>query len=144
MANQIQKIQSTFKYAMENRPKIGGFPFLAECMRQSGVSYNIWSLPSAQSIYVMDEGSVVQQGNPLVSGLVDIAVFDQESLVKAIRKDQIGESTFDEFLKSCWEAGVVRYVVDFEKRMVSYFGVNEESYEEEYGGVEIGVVSSLQ
>ena len=138
MNNQIEKLQNAQKYAMANRPSIGGFPFLAECMRRAGVNQNVWSLPSAQSIYVMDEGSVVQQGTPLISGMENIAPFDKDALIKAIRTDQKGESTFPDFLMNSWKAGVVRYVADFSKRTVTYYGVNDESYVEEYPAVEIG------
>lgn len=126
---------------MANRPKVGGFPFLAECMRQAGVKQNIWSLPAAQSTYLFDEGAVVQQGMPLVSGMVEVPVFDEAALVAAIRTDQRGESAFPEFLMSTWNAGVVRYVADFDARVVIYYGANDEAYEESYPAVEVGNIA---
>ena len=36
-----------------------------------------------------------------------------------------------------WQAGVVRYVVDFTGRRVTYFGCNSESYVEAYPEVAI-------
>ena len=50
-----ERLQSAMMYAMDNRPKVGGFPFLAECLKKAGVQNNIWSLPSTQSIYIMDD-----------------------------------------------------------------------------------------
>jgi uncharacterized protein YbcV (DUF1398 family) len=41
-------------------------------------------------------------------------------LVRALREDQAGHTTFPQFLEAAWRAGVVRYDVDFEARTVSY------------------------
>jgi uncharacterized protein YbcV (DUF1398 family) len=78
------------------------------------------------------------QGAPLVSGCADVPAFDREALITALRIDQAGESTFPEFLRASWRAGVVRYDVDFAARTVAYFGCNGEEYIEAYAGVEIG------
>jgi len=40
--------------AMTIRPKVGGFPVLAEVLKRAGVKRNYWTLPSCQSIFVMD------------------------------------------------------------------------------------------
>jgi uncharacterized protein YbcV (DUF1398 family) len=83
------------------------------------------------------DGPVVMQGQPLVSGMADIPAFDREGLITALRTDQAGESTFPEFLAASWRSGVVRYEVDFGKRIVSYYGCNGEKYVEAYPAVEI-------
>jgi uncharacterized protein YbcV (DUF1398 family) len=105
---------------MAIRPKVGGFPYLAETLRRAGVTRNTGSLPACQSIFLTNDGPVVMQGDPLVSGLSDIPAFDREGLIKALRTDQAGESTFPEFLAASWRAGVVRYDVDFAARTVAY------------------------
>lgn len=125
------------KYGMSIRPKVGGFPVLAEVLRQAGVQMNRWSLPSCQAFYVMNGGSVVQQGTPLVTGVHDVPKFDRDALVDVLRTDQAGKSTFPEFLQSTWRAGVIGYDVDFIGRKVTYFGVAGESYLEEYPAVEL-------
>ena len=136
--NQItDKLTEAQKYAISIRPKIGGFPVLAEVLRKSGVQLNRWSLPSCQSIFLMKEGAVVQQGTPLVTGTHEIPNFDREALIKAIRADQEGRSTFSDFLLSAWKAGVVGYDVDFTGRKVIYYGANGDSYLEEYPAVEV-------
>ena len=137
MAKLTEKLSEAQKYAMSIRPRVGGFPVLAEVLRQAGVQMNRWSLPSGQSVYVMKEGAVVQQGTPLVLGLNEIPKFDREALITALRKDQEGKSTFPEFLQSAWRAGVVGYDVDFIGRKVTYYGVGGESYLEEYPAVEL-------
>ncbi len=136
MTNQ-QKLDQALQFAFSQRPEVGGFPFLAECLRQAGVKKNVWSLPSAQSMYVMDGESLVQQGTPLVTGLVEVPKFNKESLIAALRTDQSGNSTFPEFLMASWQAGVVEYVVDFTLRTVIYRGVHGESYEESYDAVSV-------
>jgi len=82
------------KRAMAGRPKVGGFPYLAETLRLAGVKRNLWSLPACQSLYLTKEGPVVSQGAPLISGMADVPAFDREALIRALRTDQKGGSTF--------------------------------------------------
>ena len=77
------------------------------------------------------------QGAPLVSGAVDVPAFDEAALIKALRVDQAGESTFPEFLNASWRAGVVRYDVDLEAHTVAYQGCNGEEYKEHYPAVTV-------
>ena len=133
----IENIQAAQKRAMAIRPKVGGFPVLAEVLRQAGAKRNLWYLPSTQCIFLTDLGPVVMQGTPLVTGIADIPAFDRDALIRALRVDQTGQSTFPEFLKATWEAGVVRYDVDFNARNVTYYGCNEESYVEAYPEVKL-------
>lgn len=137
MSKAIENLSAAFQHAMNIRPKAGGFPYLAEVLRAAGVTKNIWSLPSCQSVYLTKEGPAVMQGTPLVSGLIDIPKFNQESLIKALRIDQAGESTFPQFLESTWKAGVTGYEVDFNQRKVAYYGCNGETYIEDYPAVQI-------
>lgn len=137
MSKAVENLLKAQQFAMSIRPKVGGFPYLAEALRKAGVVQNIWNLPSCQSIYLTQFGSVVSQGTPLLNMTVEIPPFDREALIKALRIDQAGQGSFPEFLKASWEAGVVSYVVDFEKRLVSYYGVLGESYTENYPTVEI-------
>lgn len=137
MSPNVEKLMSTIQYAMKIRPKVGGFPYLAEALRASGVIKNTWSLPSCQSVYVTAEGNIVMQGTPLVSGPHDVPKFNQEALIHALRKDQAGNSTFPEFLESAWKAGVVGYEVDFANRNVVYCGCLGEKYVESYPEVKL-------
>ena len=89
------------------------------------------------TVYVMDEGSVVQQGTPLVTGAHEVPAFDRAALIAAIRADQEGRGTFPEFLQASWRAGVVAYDVDFGGRKVTYHGATRECYTEEYPAVAI-------
>lgn len=132
-----EKLTEAQRYAMSIRPKVRGFPVLAEVLRQAGVQTNRWFLPACEAIYLMKEGSVVQQGTPLVTGTHEIPEFDREALIYALRADQEGRSTFPEFLQAAWEAGVVGYDVDFTGRKVIYYGAYGESYLEEYPAVEV-------
>jgi len=117
---------------MALRPKVGGFPYLAETLRQAGVTRNLWFLPACQSLYLTEEGPVLTLGMPLISGTVDVPPFNREALIAALRTDQAGNSTFPEFLASCWRAGVVRYDVDFAARTVAYYGCQAQEYIEDY------------
>jgi uncharacterized protein YbcV (DUF1398 family) len=137
MSDAIANLQSAQQRAMAGRPKSGGFPYLAETLRRAGVARNTWFLPACESLYLTQQGPVVVQGTPLVSGAVDVPRFDREALIAALRRDQRGEGTFAEFLASTWRAGVIRYEVDFAQRSVSYYGCEGESYIELYPAVDL-------
>jgi uncharacterized protein YbcV (DUF1398 family) len=137
MSKAIENLQAAQKRAMATRPKVGGFPYLAETLRLAGVTRNYWFLPACESLYLTNAGPVVTQGTPLVSDTADVPSFNREALITALRIDQAGNSTFLEFLAATWRAGVVRYDVDFAARTVAYYGCNGEEYIESYPAVEI-------
>jgi len=137
MSKAIENLQVAQKRAMAGRPKVGGFPYLAETLRRAGVTRNLWFLPACESLYLTKDGPVVIQGTPLVSGIADVPAFNQEALITALRTDQAGNSTFPEFIWASWRAGVVRYDVDFAARTVAYYGSNGEEYIEAYPAAEV-------
>jgi uncharacterized protein YbcV (DUF1398 family) len=138
MSKALDNLQAAQRRAMAGRPKVGGFPYLAETLRRAGVTRNLWVLPACQSLYLTKHGPVVTQGTPLVDGTVDVPPFDRVALITALRTDQAGKSTFPEFLAASWRAGVVRYDVDFKARTVAYYGSAGEEYIEDYPNVEVG------
>ena len=62
----------------------------------------------------------------LLSGIVDVARFDREELIAALRIDQAGKG-FHEFLPE-----IVRYDVDFTTRTCTYYGCEDEHSIESY------------
>lgn len=134
-----EKITSAYKWAIANRPKVNGFPYLAEALRQAGVLRYVVTLPSCQTLYFTKEGPVVSQSEVLLTGLSDVPTFDQDAFVSVLRKSQAGETTFPEFLKGTWEAGVIHYEANLVSRKVSYYGADGESYIEDYPAVEIKI-----
>jgi uncharacterized protein YbcV (DUF1398 family) len=137
MSDAIAHLQAAQAQAMAVRPREGGFPYLAETLKRAGVTRNVWQLPACQSLYLTDRGAVLQQGTPLVSGVADVPSFDQPALIRALRADQAGESSFPAFLLASWNAGVVRYEVDLLERHVTYYGCNDEFYVEHYPAVSL-------
>jgi len=137
MSKAIERLQAAQARGMSVRPKVGGFPYLAEALRQGGVTKNEWVLPACQSLYVTTDGPVLSTGTPLTSGTSDIPPFDRDGVVRALREDQAGRSTFPQFLESAWRAGVVRYEVDFLARQVTYSGALGEEYVEAYASVDL-------
>jgi uncharacterized protein YbcV (DUF1398 family) len=73
----------------------------------------------------------------LLSGTADVPALDRDALIRALRTDQAGESTFPEFLMASWQAGVIRYDVDFNARTVIYYGCNDEEYVEAYPAADL-------
>lgn len=59
MSKAIDNLQAAQKQAMAIRPKVGGFPYLAEALRRAGITRNTWCLPACQSIYLTNNGPVV-------------------------------------------------------------------------------------
>lgn len=137
MSKAVANLEAALKRAMAIRPQTGGFPYLAETLRRAGVNRNVWFLPACQSLFLTDDGPVVMQGTPLVTGTMDVPPFNREGLIAALRTDQAGQSTFPEFLVASWQAGVVRYEVDFTARTVSYYSSSDEEYVEVYPAVEL-------
>ena len=136
----ITKIQEAMQKASLIRPKVGGFPYLAEALRQAGVLKNIWTLPTAQSLFITKTGTALFPNQALVTEATEVVNFDEEALIKVLRADQAGESSFAEFLQGSWLAGVTGYEVDFEQRQVTYYGYKQgqkASYIEEYPQVSI-------
>jgi uncharacterized protein YbcV (DUF1398 family) len=77
------------------------------------------------------------EGVPLITGMSEVPSFNRDALIAALRTDQAGNSTFPEFLMASWEAGVVKYDLDFAARTCTYFGVNGEKYIESHPAVEV-------
>src|ERR1700722_5286605 len=96
MSAATDNLQAAFERAAAIRPKVAGFPYLAETLRRAGVTRNLWFLPACESLYLTEHGPVVTQGTPLVTGTVDVPPFDREALIAALRTDQAGKSTFPE------------------------------------------------
>lgn len=138
MSKAIENLRAAQERAMAGRPRVGGFPYLAETLRRAGVTRNLWYLPACESLYLTEDGPVVTLGTPLSSGTVDVPTFNREALIAALRTDQSGKSTFPDFLAASWRAGVVRYDVDLVARNVSYYGCHGEEYVEDYPEVEVG------
>lgn len=137
MNTALTNLQAAFAHAAAIRPKVGGFPYLAETLRRAGVTRCRMAVPSNSMLYLTDAGPVAVQGEPLVTGMVDIAPFDRSGLITALRADQAGETTFPEFVRGCWKAGVVWYDVDLDARTCTYYGAEGDSYTETYPAVEI-------
>ena len=137
MSKAIDNLQAAQARAMSGRPKVGGFPYLAETLRRAGVTRNLWFLPACQSLYLTREGPVAVLGAPLTTGPADVPGFDREALIRALREDQAGRTTFPQFLEASWRAGIVRYEVDFAARTVTYWGCLGEEYVEAYPAVDV-------
>ena len=144
-----KRLQTAMQQAAAKRPAVNGFPYFAEGLRQhAGMTKNIWYLPSCQSVhYIKRELSdsddtddllvVVMQNKPLITGMMEVPPMRRGLLVEAIDKDKAGGS-FPDFLKATWEAGIIRYEVDFVARTVKYYGSHpSDVYEETYPHVKL-------
>ena len=94
MSTAIEKLKAAQLRAMAGRPKVGGFPYLAETLRRAGVTRNLWYLPACQSLYLTEDGPVVSIGTPLVSGTADSTV---RHLSPRCEPTKPGEARFQNF-----------------------------------------------
>jgi uncharacterized protein YbcV (DUF1398 family) len=134
-----EKIANAYQWAVANRPKVNGYPYLAEALKQAGVLRYVYHLPSCQCIYFTQYGNVASQSEALTAGMSEVPKFDQKAFIKVLRQSQMGDITFLDFLKGSWEAGVISYDADLSARKVSYYGANGESYVEDYPAVEVRI-----
>ncbi|MEU8828119.1 DUF1398 family protein [Streptomyces sp. NPDC048636] len=137
MSRAISAVHAAQERGAAIRPKVGGFPYLAESLRRAGVVRCRMAVPSNAMLYLTDAGNVAVQGEPLITGTADVPRFDRDALIAALRADQAGETTFPEFVQGCWSAGVVWYDVDLPGRQCVYYGAEGESYTEDYVAVTI-------
>ena len=137
MSTITNTIQTAQRRAAEIRPAVGGFPVLAEVLRQAGIHRSEWTLPAGQTVYVTDAGAVVEPATPLISAISEVPAFDRGAVIDALRADQAGHSTFPEFLTAIWSAGVTGFVVDLDGRTVTYRGIDDSTYVQTYPAVEI-------
>lgn len=138
MSEAIENLQAAQKRAMAIRPKAGGFPLPGRDATARGSHKKCLVTPGVPEPVPDQRCAGRHTGAPLVSGTTDIPPFNCESLIKALRTDQAGESTFPEFLAASWRAGVIRYDVNFAARTVTYYGCNGEEYTEAYPAVDLG------
>ncbi|MGW4686662.1 DUF1398 family protein [Streptomyces sp. NPDC004244] len=131
----ITRLQAAMERGAAVRPKVGGFPYLAESLRRAGVTHCRMAVPANAFLYLTEHGDVVVQGEPLVTGFAVAPPFDRSELVAALRADQAGRTTFPEFVRGCWEAGIVWYEVDTAARTCTYHGAGGDSYTEDYPAV---------
>ncbi|MDB1717979.1 DUF1398 family protein [Enterococcus entomosocium] len=131
------RLKNAMSRSLRVQPQIGSFPYLAECLRLEGFSKNTWYLPSGDSFYFSKEDSLVIPGKSLIEQVSSCPSFSKEKLIKALRADQVGQTTFEEFLMETWKSGIVKYEVNFIEREVIYFGANGEEYKEAYPEVTI-------
>ena len=137
MSTLTDTVQNARRRAAEIRPEVGGFPVIAEVLRQAGIHRNEWTLPAGQSVYLTDTGAVVEPASSLVSVMSEVPAFDRDAVIDAIRADQAGHTTFPEFLAAIWTAGVTGYVADLDRRTVTYSGIDNTTYVESYPAVAI-------
>ncbi|MEW2434030.1 DUF1398 family protein [Streptomyces caniferus] len=137
MSTTTDTVAAALERGASLRPETGGFPYLAEALRQAGVTRYHHTVSSATNLFLTGTGPVIDQAPPLCDGMTDVAPFDPEAVVAALRADQAGKSTYHEFTQALWAAGVVDYTVDLTERNCTYRGATGEAYVENYPHVDI-------
>ena len=137
MSELIDTVTAATAFGAAVRPKVGGFPYLAEAMRQAGITRNYFDVPSMSMVFVTAKGAVLRPGALLHTDPVVVPPFDKAALIAALRADQRGETTFPQFVEASFSAGIIRYEVDTTERTCTYYGCFGETYVEQYDAVEL-------
>ncbi|MFJ6728478.1 DUF1398 family protein [Streptomyces sp. NPDC091281] len=137
MSTAILNLRAAYERAAAVRPPVGGFPYLAEALRQARVTGYRVTVPSMTTVYASPDGAVTVLGDPLITGTADVPPYDEARFVASLRASQAGGTTYPEFVRGCWEAGVVSYDVDLAARTCTYHGADGDNYTEVYPAVEI-------
>jgi uncharacterized protein YbcV (DUF1398 family) len=125
------------------RPRVGGFPYLAEALRQAGIERHRYVVPAGLGVFSSGVGTAVQQSIPIVSGVESTARWDVSALVAALRADQAGRTSFPRFAEACWEAGVLEFEVDLIARTCTYRGSGaDDVLVEHYSAVDLPAVTT--
>lgn len=131
----VESVAAAQARGAARRPAVGGFPFLAESLREAGVTHIVVTVPSWTTVLTTSAGSVIQQGTPMVQGASAVPLFDQAAFVEGLRADQEGRITFPQWMERTWQAGVVWYEVDLEAHTCTYRSPGGDSYVEDYPAV---------
>ncbi|MDU4037198.1 MAG: DUF1398 domain-containing protein, partial [Lactococcus lactis] len=70
--NAIELVEGAMKKAETISPKVGGFPYLAECLREAGVLKNVWTLPAGQSTFWTVAGVISLTNAPMLTGFQEV------------------------------------------------------------------------
>lgn len=133
----IEQIRMAQQRGAARRPAVRGFPYLAESLRRAEVTRIAVTVPSRTMVLTTPRGSVVQQGDPMFDGSVEVPPFDRDAFVAALRAEQEGRITYPEWLTATWHAGVTWYGVDLERHTCTYRSPDGDSYVEEYAAVDL-------
>lgn len=136
MADPIDVLTVALDRAARVRPAVGGFPYLAEVLRDSGFEHVHCDVAGGTMLYRGPVGAVVTRVPAQAAATVAVPRWDETALVAAIRADQRGERSFPEFLAGCWSAGVTGYDVDLAGRTCTYRSADPgRRYVEQYPAV---------
>lgn len=138
LSEAISLLESALREGAARRPAVEGFPHFAEVLRRNGVRAFTYWLPAMLCVYDTERGPVVSQDTPLHTGMHDVAPFDEAALIRALRADQAGQTTFEEFAAASWRAGVIHFEVNLQDRTCTYVGIDNQSYVEHYPAVLVG------
>lgn len=117
------------------RPDSNGFPYLMASLRDAGVTRIEVTVPSWTTVLTTADGSIVQQGTPIVDGTEEVPAFDRDAFLAALSANQIGENSFPEWMRLTWGAGVVWYSVDVAAHTCTYRSPAGDTYVEEYDDI---------
>src|ERR1700761_515169 len=95
--NLVETVAQAQRRGAAARPRINGFPYYAEALREAGITAVETSVATGGSIYHLPDGAVAQPSDPAAGPVSPVPEWDEKALIAAIRADQAGQTTFPEF-----------------------------------------------
>jgi uncharacterized protein YbcV (DUF1398 family) len=106
------------------------YPKIFNALKDAGVESYDADVASHEIIYRGHGETCVEASPHAANHLAISALFDQDGVQRAIRRNQNKQSNFAQFLSDIAQAGVQRYRVDMNARTVTYIGIRAEEYVE--------------
>ena len=106
----------------EEKAAGSSYAYFVQCLQEVGILYYDVSLTSGTKTYFFKsaERIVLHDFEPVICS----ETFNEQAVVRALRRTQSGETTYHQFLAEIGDAGVHSYVADLESRTVIYAGHN--------------------
>jgi hypothetical protein len=122
---------------MAIRPKVGGFPYLAETLRLAGVTRKPLVSARVPELIVDRVWAGSDGWSPLGVRYRGCAGFQSRRADCGASDRRAGTARSPSFWPHCGTPGSFAYDVDFAARTVGYFGCNGEEYIEPYPAVDL-------
>ncbi|CRX38009.1 DUF1398 family protein [Estrella lausannensis] len=120
------------KVLQESKENKWPYPKTFEAIKNAGVtSYTVHFEGYYSSTYTGSFGSYEEKGMEGYQPLTASKSFSQEGLRQAVIDHAVKQSHYLDFLKDATDSGATHYVVDMDKRTVTYYNLDESaSYQE--------------
>ena len=121
--------EDTLRLLIESaRAETSTYPAYATRLAQGGVDGYRVDVAMHTIDWLADGIGYREAGLPPIEAGTIAGAYTETEIVRALRRNQRGETDYPTFLREIWAAGVVAYTADLRSRTVAYHGATGESY----------------